>query len=35
MNRLAFRGLLERKARTAFTLLAVILGVALIAGTSS
>jgi putative ABC transport system permease protein len=33
MNRLAFRGLLERKARTAFTLLAVILGVALIAGT--
>jgi putative ABC transport system permease protein len=33
MNRLALRGLRERKARTAFTLLAVILGVALIAGT--
>ncbi len=33
MNRLAFRGLLERKARTAYTLLAVVLGVALIAGT--
>jgi putative ABC transport system permease protein len=33
VNRLAFRGLRERKARTAFTLLAVILGVALIAGT--
>ena len=33
MNRLAFRGLRERKARTAFTLLAVVLGVALIAGT--
>ena len=33
MNRIAFRGLLERKARTAYTLLAVVLGVALIAGT--
>ncbi len=33
MNRLALRGLRERKARTAFTLLAVVLGVALIAGT--
>ncbi len=33
MNRFAFRGLRERKARTAFTLLAVVLGVALIAGT--
>ena len=33
MNGLAFRGLLERKVRTAFTLLAVVLGVALIAGT--
>jgi putative ABC transport system permease protein len=33
VNRLALRGLLERKARTAYTLLAVILGVALIAGT--
>ena len=33
MNRIAFRGLRERKARTAFTLLAVVLGVALIAGT--
>ncbi len=33
MNRIAFRGLRERKARTTFTLLAVILGVALISGT--
>ncbi|MDP9384596.1 MAG: ABC transporter permease [Actinomycetota bacterium] len=33
MTRLALRGLRERKARTAFTLLAVVLGVALIAGT--
>ena len=33
MNRLAFRGLRERKARTLFTLVAVVLGVALIAGT--
>jgi putative ABC transport system permease protein len=33
MNRLAFRGLLDRKARTIYTLLAVVLGVALIAGT--
>lgn len=33
MNRTAFRGLRERKARTAFTLMAVVLGVALIAGT--
>ena len=33
MNRIALRGLRERKARTAFTLLAVVLGVALIAGT--
>ena len=33
MHRLVFRGLLERKARTAFTLLAVVLGVTLIAGT--
>ena len=33
MNRLLFRGLRERRARTGFTLLAVILGVALIAGT--
>src|ERR1700712_3866143 len=33
MNRLALRGLRERAARTAFTLLAVVLGVALIAGT--
>ncbi|HEX8105494.1 MAG TPA: FtsX-like permease family protein [Solirubrobacteraceae bacterium] len=33
MTRLALRGLRARKARTAFTLLAVILGVALIAGT--
>ncbi|MDO9352334.1 MAG: FtsX-like permease family protein [Solirubrobacteraceae bacterium] len=33
MNRFAFRGMLERKARTAFTLFAVVLGVALIAGT--
>ncbi len=33
MNRLALRGLFERRARTAFTLLAVVLGVALIAGT--
>jgi putative ABC transport system permease protein len=33
MGRIALRGLLERKARTAFTLLAVVLGVALIAGT--
>ena len=33
MNLLALRGLRERAARTAFTLLAVVLGVALIAGT--
>src|SRR6476620_4484934 len=33
MNLLTFRGLRERAARTAFTLLAVVLGVALIAGT--
>ncbi len=33
MNRIAFRGLRERKARTIFTLLAVVLGVALITGT--
>ncbi len=33
MNRIAFRGLRERKARTIFTLVAVILGVALISGT--
>jgi len=33
MNRIAFRGLRERKARTIFTLLAVVLGVALISGT--
>ena len=33
MRRLTLRGLLERKARTAFTLLAVVLGVALVAGT--
>jgi putative ABC transport system permease protein len=33
VNRLLFRGLRERRARTGFTLLAVILGVALIAGT--
>ena len=33
MNRIAFRGLRERKARTFFTLAAVVLGVALIAGT--
>ena len=33
MTRLALRGLRARKARTAFTLLAVVLGVALIAGT--
>jgi putative ABC transport system permease protein len=33
MNRLALRGLRARKARTAFTMLAVVLGVALIAGT--
>ncbi|MEY2442949.1 MAG: putative transport system permease protein [bacterium] len=33
MNRLAFRGLRERKARTLFTLAAVVLGVALISGT--
>ncbi|MEA2171699.1 MAG: putative transport system permease protein [Solirubrobacteraceae bacterium] len=33
MNRIAFRNLRERKARTAFTLIAVILGVALISGT--
>ena len=33
MNRLLFRGLRERRTRTAFTLLAVVLGVALIAGT--
>jgi len=33
MNRLAFRGLRERKVRTAFTLIAVILGVSLVSGT--
>ena len=33
MNRIAFRGLRERKARTIFTLIAVVLGVALISGT--
>jgi putative ABC transport system permease protein len=33
VNRIAFRGLRERKARTIFTLVAVILGVALITGT--
>jgi putative ABC transport system permease protein len=33
VSRLALRGMLERRARTAFTLLAVVLGVALIAGT--
>jgi putative ABC transport system permease protein len=33
MRRIAFRGLAERRARTLYTLLAVILGVALIAGT--
>ena len=33
MNRIAIRGLRERKARTIFTLLAVVLGVALISGT--
>ena len=33
MKRIAFRGLRERKARTFFTLAAVVLGVALISGT--
>ena len=33
MNRIALRGLRERKARTFFTLAAVVLGVALISGT--
>ena len=33
VNRIAFRGLRERKARTFFTLAAVVLGVALISGT--
>ncbi|MDX6681124.1 MAG: putative transport system permease protein [Solirubrobacteraceae bacterium] len=33
MNRIAYRGLRERKARTIFTLIAVVLGVALISGT--
>ena len=33
MNRIAFRGLRERRARTIFTLIAVVLGVALITGT--
>lgn len=33
MNRFAFRALLEHRARTAFTLVAVMLGVALISGT--
>jgi putative ABC transport system permease protein len=33
MNRIAFRGLRERKARTIFTLIAVVLGVSLISGT--
>jgi len=33
MNRIALRGLRERKARTIFTLIAVVLGVALISGT--